>query len=405
MKQAIVVIVIVVGLIGSATWFGISRSSAPSIPAAEVSQRLLLAEKFVESRDGARALEVFTELETVGYKPDERAQVIRIEALELAGRTSEASAAADAFLKQFPDSPRRTQAELVRLTAELASAGLSNPTLRTSVEDFLSRNPNHPGATRLHIALAQQDTTIGDHEAAKRRLETVMRQSKDDAAILAIARPLGEANLEKLFSSTLFEGDQTYTVVRNDAIFNIASKHGITPELLMRCNNISDPRALRIGQKLKIPSVRFSLHVDVSANTMLLKNHGEFFKLYSVRTGRVAGSTPTGEFRILNKKTNPTWRPGNGFAYLPGDPNNELGTRWMAFQGDILGIHGTLHPETVGEYASNGCVGMTKEDVEELFDLVTVGTPLIIEGQQDLERHRVIPAPNVPPPQQEVARR
>src|SRR5690606_37786881 len=136
----------------------------------------------------------------------------------------------------------------------------------------------------------------------------------------------------------------------------------------------------------------------ISRNTLILKNHGQFVKAYPVRTGRVAGTTPTGQFRILNKKTGPTWRPGDGRVYLLGDPNNELGTRWMAFEGDILGIHGTIHPETVGAYASNGCIGLTQEDVEELFDLVSVGVPLIIEGAQDPTRHKIIPAATVPAP-------
>src|SRR5690606_23189812 len=139
-----------------------------------------------------------------------------------------------------------------------------------------------------------------------------------------------------------------------DTINGIATRNGGTEELRMRCNGIDDPRGLRIGQKLKVPYVGFSPSVDIAANTMTLYNHCEFFKLYEVRTVREAGTTPTGQFTVHNKKRNPTWRPGNGYTYPPGDPNNELGTRWMSFDGDILGIHGTVHPNTVGEYASNG---------------------------------------------------
>ncbi|MBI5155168.1 L,D-transpeptidase, partial [Candidatus Poribacteria bacterium] len=150
----------------------------------------------------------------------------------------------------------------------------------------------------------------------------------------------------------------------------------------------------------------FSLVCDISTNRMSLYNNGRFVKTYRVRTWRAAGTTPTGEFKILNKKMNPIWKPGNGFVYQPGDANNELGTRWMAFEGDILGIHGTIHPETVGHYASNGCIGMTREDVEELFDLVTEGTPLTIKGEQDLTAAKVIEAREIPPPAkyEEIAR-
>jgi lipoprotein-anchoring transpeptidase ErfK/SrfK len=53
----------------------------------------------------------------------------------------------------------------------------------------------------------------------------------------------------------------------------------------------------------------------------------------------------------------------------------------MGFQGSSLGIHGTIWPDSIGSYASNGCVGMLKDDVEELYDLVRIGTPILIKGQ------------------------
>ncbi len=57
----------------------------------------------------------------------------------------------------------------------------------------------------------------------------------------------------------------------------------------------------------------------------------------------------------------------------------------MSFYRDQLGIHGTIHPDTIGQYASYGCVGMLKEDVEELFDIVPLKTPLKIIGETKAE--------------------
>ena len=42
------------------------------------------------------------------------------------------------------------------------------------------------------------------------------------------------------------------------------------------------------------------------------------------------------------------------------------------------GIHGTTEPESIGKAQSNGCIRMLNKDVEELFGLVTIGTPVII---------------------------
>ena len=68
----------------------------------------------------------------------------------------------------------------------------------------------------------------------------------------------------------------------------------------------------------------------------------------------------------------------------PGDPRNELGTRWIGFEptNGSYGIHGTIAPESIGKAVGNGCVRMLNEDVEELYDLVVAETPVeVIPGE------------------------
>jgi L,D-transpeptidase-like protein len=54
-----------------------------------------------------------------------------------------------------------------------------------------------------------------------------------------------------------------------------------------------------------------------------------------------------------------------------------LGTRRLEL-GDGYGIHGTNEPESIGHAASHGCVRLRNEDVEKLYDMVAVGTPVYI---------------------------
>lgn len=54
-----------------------------------------------------------------------------------------------------------------------------------------------------------------------------------------------------------------------------------------------------------------------------------------------------------------------------------LGTRRLNL-GDGYGIHGTNKPETVGQAVSHGCVRMRNEDIERLFEMVPVGTPVYL---------------------------
>ncbi|MCC5877494.1 MAG: L,D-transpeptidase family protein [Candidatus Sumerlaeia bacterium] len=397
--KKILLLLVLAGAVGSAAWIGLTRdASAEARP--EVLEKIALAERFLERQNPAKALEAIQEVKDAGYQLGERGSFVHLKALDAKGRHGEAANAAERFLKAHPNSEHARGAKIIHLSAELASSGLTRPDLQATAEEFLRENSDTPGAGRLQVALARLELGLGDYTAAERRLSGVLDRADKDADVFQLASALGEANMERLFSRTPGPDDTVYTVKSGDTINRIANSHGITEELLMGVNGISDPRRLRVGQQLKVPNVSFSLHVDIGTNLMELRNHGRFFKLYSVRTGREEGTTPTGTFRVLNKKRDPTWRPGNGYVYHPGDPNNELSTRWMAFQGDILGIHGTIHPETVGDYASNGCVGMLTEEVEELFDMITVGTPLEIKGVRDLERHRVIPSPGLTPPRE-----
>jgi hypothetical protein len=54
-----------------------------------------------------------------------------------------------------------------------------------------------------------------------------------------------------------------------------------------------------------------------------------------------------------------------------------LGTRRLEL-GDGYGIHGTDEPESIGRSVSHGCVRMLNGDIEKLYPMVAVGTPVYI---------------------------
>lgn len=54
-----------------------------------------------------------------------------------------------------------------------------------------------------------------------------------------------------------------------------------------------------------------------------------------------------------------------------------LGTRRLVL-GDGYAIHGTNKPETIGQSVSHGCVRMRNEEIERLYEMVPVGTPVYI---------------------------
>jgi hypothetical protein len=59
-----------------------------------------------------------------------------------------------------------------------------------------------------------------------------------------------------------------------------------------------------------------------------------------------------------------------------------LGTRWLGLNVPTgnYGIHGTNAPWSIGRFASNGCIRMHNRDIEAIFPLCPIGTPVQITG-------------------------
>lgn len=114
------------------------------------------------------------------------------------------------------------------------------------------------------------------------------------------------------------------------------------------------------------PTGPIHIVIDKSKRKLYLYNDKEIYKEYPVAVGKAETPTPVGEWKIVSKGI---W--GGGF-----------GTRWMGLNvpWGKYGIHGTNKPYSIGTYASHGCIRMFNRDVEELYSLVDIGTPVIIQG-------------------------
>ncbi|BCU82833.1 hypothetical protein JIR001_26160 [Polycladomyces abyssicola] len=122
----------------------------------------------------------------------------------------------------------------------------------------------------------------------------------------------------------------------------------------------------------------YRIVVDKSTNTLTLYQNGTELRSYPVATGRSPRLTPEGTFPIVIKVVNPSWKNVPG-----GVPQNPLGKRWLGLSvrgddGTTYGIHGTNRPDSIGTYASHGCIRMRNADVAELFRIIPVGTPVTI---------------------------
>jgi hypothetical protein len=144
--------------------------------------------------------------------------------------------------------------------------------------------------------------------------------------------------------------------------------------------------AAKISERTMAPTI--VVHVDT--NRLELYEGFEATHSWDVATAKPGWITPVGEWSLYQKRENPTWyNPaldswGAGMpAVVPGGPGNPMGTRALYITAPgLIRIHGTTSPDSIGRYASHGCIRMHNEQVEELYDLVPVGAKVIIMGSR-----------------------
>ncbi|TCO76510.1 L,D-transpeptidase family protein [Marinisporobacter balticus] len=111
-----------------------------------------------------------------------------------------------------------------------------------------------------------------------------------------------------------------------------------------------------------------TIFIDLNTKTLELihLDDKEILKRYNIASGKEDTPSPIGSWKIIGKGS---W--GEGF-----------GTRFMALNvpWGKYGIHGTNKPNSIGWASSHGCIRMKNKDIEELYKIVKVGTPVIIWG-------------------------
>ena len=107
---------------------------------------------------------------------------------------------------------------------------------------------------------------------------------------------------------------------------------------------------------------------------------------YPVAVGQ-PGKQWFGQRAVDGKHVRPAWSPPaevkRDNPRLPnvipgGSPNNPMGVAALTLSGGEYAIHGTNRPGSIGTYASYGCIRMHNHDIADLFDRVSVGTPVVV---------------------------
>ncbi|OYX27070.1 MAG: hypothetical protein B7Z10_01395 [Rhodobacterales bacterium 32-66-7] len=111
------------------------------------------------------------------------------------------------------------------------------------------------------------------------------------------------------------------------------------------------------------------------------------YRLYPTSVPLSEELTRRGKTEIVRKAVNPPWRPTASMLERNpdwpkmvegGSKDNPLGVRGLYLSWPAYLIHGTHDTRKIGRRSSNGCIGLYNEHVIELYDLVDVGTQVLL---------------------------
>jgi L,D-transpeptidase ErfK/SrfK len=209
-------------------------------------------------------------------------------------------------------------------------------------------------------------------------------------------------------TDALMFGDvETITAFGEDTLPDLARRYSLGYEEIQRANPGVDvwlpgegTTIMLPGQRLLPPGPHEGIVVNLPEHRLyyypkVKKGETPYVITYPVSIGKMDWNTPLGETKIVEKRKNPTWSPPESVRkeheergdplpkVVKAGPDNPLGAYAMRLgisPGAYL-IHGTNNPIAVGMAITHGCIRMYPEDIEALFPLVPVGTPVWLVNQ------------------------
>jgi L,D-transpeptidase ErfK/SrfK len=229
-------------------------------------------------------------------------------------------------------------------------------------------------------------------------------------------------------------GELRYTLVgQGDSLLDIARAFGIGHDEILLANPRLNRWVPRVGAEVLIPSLYVLPPGDRKGIVLNLAELRLYFfppgaqavHTFPVSVGDYDWRTPQGITKIVSKQVNPPWHPPKSIreehaedgvelpAMIPGgDPDNPLGefALKLAIPGYL--IHGTDQRRSfgIGMRVSHGCIRLYPEDIERLYSMAPVGTPVriidqpvkagLLGGQLFLEVHQPLTEEEDPVPDQ-----
>jgi hypothetical protein len=164
-------------------------------------------------------------------------------------------------------------------------------------------------------------------------------------------------------------------VVTNESLATIAKPLGISPELLIKINDIKRPDEIR-GRQIKV--VHGPFHAELRRSKFELTLLAGDKRLYAGRfkVGIGPEGAEPGTYKVTQKQMFPIYHPNpkDRSVKIPGnDPRNALGSRLIVFlsaEEKDGAFHGTNDPLSLGKPCKEGGVRLGPREIEDLYDML-----------------------------------
>ncbi len=206
-------------------------------------------------------------------------------------------------------------------------------------------------------------------------------------------------------------------ITPDDSLKDVAKRHQIGFEALKSANPglerlpMASNYVLLIPKQFVLPRLKPGINVNLAERRLyLIDEEHDKVCTYPVSIGRVGWETPQGDFSVVEKLYKPPWilpksirqfEAKRGVTLpqvVPPGKENPLGEYALRLSSPTYLIHVNFVPDKVGLRSTSGCISLFSDHMEELYHMVSKGTPVHIfhqpvkvgklNGQSYLESHQ-----------------
>ena len=175
--------------------------------------------------------------------------------------------------------------------------------------------------------------------------------------------------------------DAIHVVRDGDTLASIAKSYGMSLNAIMMLNGLPNPNFVWTGQRLRVQEApspaeamaaagapangKRVIEIDLSDQTLTAWQGDVAILRTHVSTGKASTPTVPGQFSIYHKLDS---------QHMVGPDYDLPGVPWVMYYYGDFAIHGAYWHNAFGVPTSHGCVNMTIDEAQALYQWASVGT-------------------------------